>query len=243
MVPSLPESLSLAHLFAERIRPDERVEVTVHPPFTFIQAVGEVLKGKGIGLGGQDVYWEEKGAYTGQVAPRMLKEIGCTCVIIGHSERRGYFGETDESVSKKALAAARVGLTPIVCVGETLEEREKGRTLERVKSQVESGLAGMAQMQGEPAFAVAYEPVWAIGTGKTPKPEEAQEVHALIRRTLAGLIGARSEAIRIQYGGSVTAENAAVMLGRPDIDGALVGGASLKPDAFIAIIEAARNKT
>jgi len=215
------------------------VEKVICPPFTSLMAVSEALNGTGIGLGAQDLHWEEKGAFTGQVAPNMVKEF-CSYVIIGHSERRTYFGETDETVNRKVHAALKAGLTPIVCVGETLGQYESGLTSEVVRRQINAGLAGI-----DPAIAsrivIAYEPVWAIGTGKASSGENAQGVHSrVIRPALSGLFGeSNAQAIRILYGGSVTAANAAEFFAQPDIDGALVGGASLKPEEFIAITKAA----
>ncbi|GAB4570524.1 MAG: triose-phosphate isomerase [Anaerolineales bacterium] len=215
------------------------VERVVCPPFTSLMVAAELLAGTGIGLGAQNLHWEEKGAFTGEVAPGMVKEL-CGYVIIGHSERRTYFGETNETVNKKLLAAQKAGLTPIVCVGETLAQYEAGQTAEVVSSQTREGLKGVS-----PEFAsrivVAYEPVWAIGTGKASSAENAQNVHGgMIRPVLAELFGSETaQATRILYGGSVTAANAAEFFSQPDIDGALVGGASLKVDEFISIAKAA----
>lgn len=215
------------------------VERVVCPPFTSLMVAAELLAGTGIGLGAQNLHWEEKGAFTGEVAPGMVKEL-CGYVIIGHSERRTYFGETNETVNKKLLAAQKAGLTPIVCVGETLAQYEAGQTAEVVSSQTREGLRGVS-----PEFAsrivVAYEPVWAIGTGKASSAENAQNVHGgMIRPVLAELFGSETaQATRILYGGSVTAANAAEFFSQPDIDGALVGGASLKVDEFISIAKAA----
>jgi triosephosphate isomerase (TIM) len=216
------------------------VDRVLCPPFTSLFAVSSMLDGSGIGLGAQNLHWEEKGAFTGEIAPGMVKEL-CSYVIIGHSERRTYFGETDETVNKKLHAALRHDLTPIVCVGETLEEYESGRTSEVVLRQINLGFADV-----DPAVAsrivVAYEPVWAIGTGKASSGENANQVHAqVIRPALTGLFGAdAAQAIRIQYGGSVTAANASEFFSQSDIDGALVGGASLKVDEFAAIVKAAK---
>ena len=215
------------------------VERVVCPPFTSLMTSNEILAGTEIGLGAQNMHWEEKGAFTGEVAPRMVKEL-CEYVIIGHSERRTYFGETNETVNKKLLAAQTAGLTPIVCVGETLAQYEAGETQQVVSSQTREGLKGVS-----PEFAsrivVAYEPVWAIGTGKASSGENAQDVHGgMIRPVLTELFGAETaQTIRILYGGSVTASNAAEFFSQPDIDGALVGGASLKVDEFISIVKAA----
>jgi triosephosphate isomerase len=216
------------------------VEKVVCPPFTSLFAVSSMLEGSGIGLGAQNMHWEEKGAFTGEIAPNMLKEV-CNFVIIGHSERRTYFGETDATVNKKLHAALKIGLTPIVCVGETLEEYESGRTSEVVLRQINLGFAEV-----DPAIAagivVAYEPVWAIGTGKASSGENANFVHGqVIRPALSRLFGEESaQAIRILYGGSVTSANASEFFGQSDIDGALVGGASLKVDDFVAIAKAAK---
>ncbi len=215
------------------------VDKVLCPPFTSLFAVSSMLDGSGIGLGAQNMHWEEKGAFTGEVAPGMVKEL-CNYVIIGHSERRTYFGETDATVNKKLHAALKVGLTPIVCVGETLDEYESGRTSEVVLRQINLGFADV-----DPAIAagivVAYEPVWAIGTGKASSGENAQSVHGqVIRPALSRLFGEENaQAIRILYGGSVTAANASEFFGQSDIDGALVGGASLKVDDFVAIAKAA----
>ena len=215
------------------------VEKVICPPFVALVAVANLVGGTDIGLGAQNMYWEEKGAFTAEVAPGMVKEF-CKYVILGHSERRTYFGETDETVNKKVLAAQKAGLVPIVCVGETLVENEAGQTAEVVRRQIREGLKGL-----DPAFVptvvVAYEPVWAIGTGRASSSDNAQGVHGdVIRATLAEMFGlASAQAIRILYGGSVTAANAAEFFAQPDIDGALVGGASLKSDEFIAITKAA----
>lgn len=215
------------------------VERVVCPPFTSLPAASEWLAGKGIGLGAQDMHWEEKGAYTGEISPGMIKEL-CGYVILGHSERRTYFGETDETVNRKLLAAQKFGLTPIVCVGETLAQYEAGETSRVVSHQTRLGLQGVSSDFAS-RIVVAYEPVWAIGTGKASSGGNAQSVHGeVIRPVLKEMFGAdTSQAIRILYGGSVTAANAAEFFTQPDIDGALVGGASLKPEEFIAITRAA----
>lgn len=215
------------------------VERVVCPPFMSLTAASELLAGKEIGLGAQDMHWEEKGAFTGEVAPGMVREF-CDYVIIGHSERRTYFGETDERVNRKLRAALKHDLTPIVCVGETLDEYESNRTSEVVLRQINLGFADV-----DPAVAsrivVAYEPVWAIGTGKASSGENANVVHAqVIRPALMRLFGEdNAQAIRILYGGSVTAANASEFFRQSDIDGALVGGASLKVDEFVAITRTA----
>jgi triosephosphate isomerase len=204
-----------------------------------LMAIADLLKNTDISLGAQNLHWEEKGAFTGEVAPNMVKEF-CSYVIIGHSERRTYFGETDETVNKKIAAAIKHGLTPIVCVGETLSQYESGLTAEVVRRQIKAGFAGI-DASNAAKIVVAYEPVWAIGTGKASSGENANHVHQkVIRPALSELFGTDgAEAIRILYGGSVTASNASEFFAYPDIDGALVGGASLKPDEFVAITKAA----
>jgi triosephosphate isomerase (TIM) len=215
-----------------------RVQVAVAPPFTALHAAAQAAAGSPVEVAGQDVHWEPQGAFTGAVSAAMLAEAGCRHGIVGHSERRQLFGETDEGVRKKTAALLGAGLRPIVCVGETLAERESGRTLEVVDRQVRQGLAGLdATRLGQ--VTVAYEPVWAIGTGKTATTAQAQEVHAAIRSILRELGGSVADAIRIQYGGSVKPENAQELMSQPDVDGALVGGASLKAGDFLAIVKGA----
>jgi triosephosphate isomerase len=213
------------------------VEIIVAPVFTVLAKVGSTIAGSGIKLAAQDCYWEEEGAFTGEVSPGMLLDAGCSHVIIGHSERRQYFGETDETVNKKIKAALAAGLTAIFCIGETLAERESGKTFAVLKGQLGGGLAAIA---GLADVIIAYEPVWAIGTGKTASDAQAQEAHAFIRGEVAALYGADVAArVRILYGGSVKPENVAGLIAQPDIDGALVGGASLKADSFAALVQAA----
>lgn len=212
------------------------VDVVVCPPFGSLHAVSEIVRDSGVGLGAQDCYWEEKGAFTGEMSPLMLKDLGCGYAIVGHSERRMYFGETDEWVSRKAGALLGNGLSPIVCVGERLEEREAGSTNDVVRGQVLGSLQGV-DPEEMLKVVVAYEPVWAIGTGKTATPEQAQEVHAFIRNLLIDLNGLEvALRIRIQYGGSVKPDNIAALMAQPDIDGALVGGASLEASSFLKIV-------
>jgi triosephosphate isomerase len=236
---TVAEARELVSVLVMKLGEISGVEKVLCPPYLAIPFLAELLRGSGIGLGAQNLHWEEKGAFTGEVAPNMLKEF-CEYVIIGHSERRTYFGETDESVNKKLHAALKAGLTPIVCVGETLQQYEAGSTSEVVRLQIREGLAGV-DTAFAPTIVVAYEPVWAIGTGKASSAENANHVHQrVIRPALADLLGsANGEAIRILYGGSVTASNAADFFTYPDIDGALVGGASLKADEFVAITKAA----
>ncbi len=215
------------------------VEKVFCPPFMSLAEASALLADSGIGLGAQNMHWEEKGAFTGEVAPGMVKEL-CSYVILGHSERRAYFGETDEIVNRKLLAAQKFGLIPIVCVGETLEQYESNQTRDVVMSQTSLGLKGVSA-EFAPSIVVAYEPVWAIGTGKASNGVEANNVvKEYIRPAIAELYGEETaQAVRVLYGGSVTGANAAEFFSQPDIDGALVGGASLKVDDFAAIIKAA----
>lgn len=211
-------------------------EVIVAPAFTSIGAAVEAARATVINVSAQDVHWEDKGAYTGEVSGPMLEEAGCSHAIVGHSERRQYFGETDESVNLKIKAALRHGLIPIFCLGETLDEREAGKTFDVVQRQVSRGLDGV-QIESPDRLVIAYEPVWAIGTGRTATPEQDQEVHAFIRKRLESVFGRESaEGLRILYGGSVKPDNARGLMNQPDIDGGLVGGASLKIDDFMGII-------
>jgi triosephosphate isomerase len=214
-------------------------EVVYCPPFTLLPRAGELLAGSAVGLGAQDMHWETSGAFTGEVSAAMLIETGCRWVILGHSERRHLMGETDAEVRRKAGAALEAGLTPIVCVGETEDERKSGATEVVLSRQVVGSLGGLAP--GDPTrLVVAYEPVWAIGTGNTASPEQAQEAHRHLRKELGGVLGSEAAAgIRILYGGSVKPDNARDLLDRPDIDGALVGGACLKAETFLPIVEAA----
>lgn len=215
---------------------DAACDVVVCPPYVDLPAVAEAVKGSNIGLGAQNMYYEDKGAYTGEVAPAMLKELGVQYVIIGHSERREYFAETDETVNKKVKKALEVGMTPILCCGETLAQREGGETNAWVSGQIKAGLDGIAA--GDVAkVVIAYEPIWAIGTGKTATKEEADETIAVIRKTVADTFGAEAaEAVRIQYGGSMNPKNVTELMAMPNIDGGLIGGASLKADDFSAVI-------
>jgi triosephosphate isomerase len=210
------------------------VDKVLCPPFTALTAVGEVLTGTSVKLGAQNLYFEEKGAYTGEISPLMVAEL-CDFVIIGHSERRQYFGETDETVNKKITVALKAGLKPIVCIGERLEENEAGKTAEIVTGQLKGALAGMTYPQG---LIIAYEPVWAIGTGRAATGGQADETIGLIRSNIPEMYGEEAARdIRILYGGSVTAANTAEFMKQPEIDGALVGGASLKADEFVSIVQ------
>jgi triosephosphate isomerase len=233
------EARALAAGLKERLGGVTNVDVGIAPPFTALDTVHGEIAGTSILLGGQNLHEEPKGAFTGEISAAMLVEAGCQFVIVGHSERRQFFGETDAGVAKKLRAAAAAGLVPIVCVGETLAEREAGRTEAVVEGQIRGALTGLGDVA--PGLVVAYEPVWAIGTGRTATPEQAEEVHAKIRGWLREILGAeRAEATRIQYGGSVKADNAKTLLSQPNIDGALVGGASLDAASFEAIVLAAR---
>jgi triosephosphate isomerase len=214
------------------------VSVAVIPPFVYLPSVGEAISSSGVALGAQDVYFEEKGAFTGEISAAMLKDVGCTYVLCGHSERRHVMGESDDLINKKLLASLAGGLLPILCVGELLEERDASQTEQVVERQVRAGLAGL-NADKVSAVTIAYEPVWAIGTGRTATREQAQEVHAFIRKLLAEMYDqAVADGIRIQYGGSVKPGNAKELMSEPDVDGCLVGGASLKADDFVAIIAA-----
>jgi triosephosphate isomerase len=212
-------------------------KVIVCPPFTSLSAVQSLLAGTPVALGAQNMYLEDEGAFTGEISPKMLRSVGCTYVILGHSERRHYFGETNEFTNKKARKALASGLTPIICVGETLEQREKNITDQIVTAHIKGVLKEISASELENLI-IAYEPVWAIGTGKTATPAQAQEVHLLIRKILGqSFTWATAEKVVIQYGGSVKPENSLELLSQPDIDGALVGGACLKAESFIAIVE------
>ena len=232
---TIPEALDLVRELKELVRNVNDRDILVCPPFTALYPVSRELEGSNIVLGGQNMYFEEQGAFTGEISPLMLKDAGCSYVILGHSERRHIFGETDELVNKKVLSAINHGLIPILCVGELLEERESGKTQEVVEKQVREGLKGV---DGDNEFVIAYEPVWAIGTGKTATPELAEEVHLFIRRVLSDMFGSeKANSVRILYGGSVKPENAAGLLNMENIDGALVGGASLKAESFAKIVK------
>ncbi|HEX8202250.1 MAG TPA: triose-phosphate isomerase [Isosphaeraceae bacterium] len=240
-----PTTLEAAVALAEQVKAgvgaEAAVRVAVCPPAVYLHRLDDVLAGTPIGLGAQNMHWQTEGAYTGELSGAMLNDAGCTHVILGHSERRHGLGETDEQVHRKLRAALAAGLIPIVCIGETRQEREEGRTEEVIARQL---LGSLAELEAEPMAGVvlAYEPVWAIGTGLTATPQQAQDVHQFIRRHLADRFGAATAArVVVQYGGSVKPENAGDLLSSPDIDGALVGGASLKAEDFLGIIEAARS--
>jgi triosephosphate isomerase len=237
---TLSESTELALEVVRAVGSGGTPEVVIAPVFTALAKVADVLAGTTLGLSAQDMFWESQGAFTGEVGPLQLADLGCRYAIIGHSERRQLFGDTDEVVQKKTQAALRHGIRPIVCVGETLVEREAGQAQAVVVRQLRAALAGLDPEEAAEVV-VAYEPVWAIGTGKTAQPSDAQEMHARVRVTLVELFGQRlAEGTRVLYGGSVKPDNAKTLLAEPDIDGALVGGASLAVDSFCAIVAAAR---
>ncbi len=230
------QAADLANALAAQVGTYEAVEVVLCPPYTALETVGAAIRGTRIALGAQNCHWADSGAYTGEIAPPMLVDVGCKYVIIGHSERRQYFAETDETINKKAQAAYRHGLIPIICVGETLEERQSGRTEDVITTQIKGCLSGLPSDKVAQSV-IAYEPVWAIGTGQTATKEQAQEVHALIRKLVAEMFSPEvAEQIRIQYGGSVKPQNIRELMAQPDIDGALVGGASLEADSFASIV-------
>lgn len=231
------EAVSLARSIAELTGDCPDAQIVVAPCFTVLESVAIALHGTNIALAGQDCFWLEEGAYTGEVSPSMLLDAGCSHVLIGHSERRQYFGESDVTVNKKTIAAIHAGLTAIVCVGETLTERENNATFTVLRHQITSAFEGLDQSL-LPMVLIAYEPVWAIGTGKTARDDQAQEVHAFIRNLIAELYSPDHAAeVRILYGGSVKPENISGLMGQPDVDGALVGGASLSADSFAAIVK------
>jgi triosephosphate isomerase len=230
---TIAESIALARAVKEGTAGLKNGEVVVAPPFTALHSVGEALKGSAVTLAAQNMFFEDKGAFTGEVSPVMLKDAGCTYVIVGHSERRKYFLESDETVNLKVKKALISGLKAIVCVGETDEDRQQGVTQTVVARQVRGALSGIEEMND---IVVAYEPVWAIGTGKVATSAQAEDVHAFIRRLLKERYGSAADDVRILYGGSVTKDNIAELAAIEDIDGALVGGASLKPEGFLGII-------
>ena len=233
---TVEESVDLVKQLKAAIGGVKGVEVAVAPAFTALYAVSKELKDSTVRLAAQNMFWEEKGAFTGEVSPLMLKEVGCAYVIIGHSERRQFFGETDETVNRRMKMVIAHGMKPIFCIGEMLKEREENRTFSVVERQIEGGLKDIKENEVK-TMVIAYEPVWAIGTGKTATPQQAEEVHRFIRQKLEKLYSRGvAGAIRIQYGGSVTPENVKNLMDQEDIDGALVGGASLKSDSFSKIV-------
>ena len=234
---NISEALELANGVKRDLYNLETLDIVLCPVFTALSSVAEVIADSNIQLGAQDVYWQEQGAFTGEISPLMLKDAGCKYVIIGHSERRKYFSENNQTVNKKIGAAMRAGLIPIVCVGETLIQREEGKTLEVIEEQIQQGFKGIsAEEVGN--LVVAYEPVWAIGTGRNATPEQAEETQFYIRNLLSKMYNESiAKTLRIQYGGSVKPENIKELMQQPDIDGALVGGASLKIDSFSQMVK------
>jgi triosephosphate isomerase (TIM) len=234
------EAVALVNELIPLVNETTGVEIVVAPVFTVLPQVRQAISGSNVKLAAQDCFWEDEGAFTGEVSPRMLLDAGCSHVIIGHSERRQYFGESDEAVNRKTKSALQAGLTVLLCIGETLAEREADRTFDVLRKQVSGGLTGIDKNRLSGVI-IAYEPVWAIGTGKTATDNQAQEAHSFIRNLVAELYDrTAAEAIRILYGGSVKPENIKELMARPDIDGALVGGASLKAATFSSIVNFAR---
>ena len=229
---TIAETKEFLRSFSPAVQKATDVDIIIAPPFTSLSAAADEIRDTDIQIAAQDMFWEEKGAYTGEISPIMLLDAGCKHVIIGHSERRQYFSEEDVIVNRKIKAAKKAGLGVIFCVGESLEEREAGKTFDVIKREVEMGLAEIDPEN----LVVAYEPIWAIGTGKTATNEQAQEVHAYIRKLLGNLYGSKAEEIRILYGGSVTPDNVDSLMACKDVNGALVGGASLNPESFAKII-------
>ncbi|MGQ9619187.1 MAG: triose-phosphate isomerase [Candidatus Aminicenantia bacterium] len=233
----IKEGVELAKKLKEGVKDSSKAEIVIIPPFTHLFPIKSELEGTRIKIGAQNLHWEEKGAYTGEISSFMLKELGCSYVIVGHSERRRYFGETDEIVNKKAKSTILHSLSPIICIGETLEEREKGITFKVVEKQLNVALKNFNKEEILKSV-IAYEPVWAIGTGRNATPEQAEDVHSFIRKLLSSTYGIEiSICAIIIYGGSVTVENAYSLLKMKNVDGFLVGGASLKEESFIGIIE------
>ena len=237
---TVSEAEAFLHTFLNEIAGENGVEVVIVPAFTALAKVSEILgRGQAAKLGAQNMHWEKSGAFTGEISAQMLRELYVRYVVLGHSERRTLFGETDEVVNRKVRSALDAALKPIVCVGETLEQRDAGEVESVLHRQIEVGLQGLSARELSDTV-IAYEPVWAIGTGRTASPEQAQAAHAFIRKTLSGLWdAATADKVRIQYGGSVKPQNAAELMREPDIDGALVGGASLDPRGFAEIVKAA----
>ncbi len=230
-------AVALAAGVVNELQDVDTVDVAVCPPYVYLQSVAAALSASNVALGAQDVYFEDNGAFTGEISCQMLKDCCCTYVILGHSERRHVLGETDELINKKLKAAIAGGLMPIFCVGELLEERDAGKTMDVVEGQIRKGLDGLCDERIQ-AITIAYEPVWAIGTGRTATPEQAQEVHAMIRQLIATICDKSvADAMRIQYGGSAKPSNTAELMAQPDVDGLLVGGASLKAEDFSKMIK------
>ncbi|MFH1416513.1 MAG: triose-phosphate isomerase [Elusimicrobiota bacterium] len=234
---TIEQSVSMVEVLKEKVKDVTEAEIMVAPPYTALSAVAQAVKDSNIQLGAQNLHFEKSGAYTGEISAGMLSDIGCRWVIIGHSERRQYFGCTDEIVNRKLKAAVSGGLKPVVCIGETLEERETGKTFDILKKQLDGSLDDLNETERD-VLTIAYEPVWAIGTGKTATSEQAEEAHSFIRKRLSEMYGREfSESVRILYGGSVKAENISELMKQNNIDGGLVGGASLDPDSFASILK------
>lgn len=237
------ESNTLITEIIQAVKDISTVDIILCPPYTALDAAGRALKGSALALGAQDMHWEEQGAFTGKISHDMLTDLGAGYVILGHSEQRSFFHETDENVNKKTKKALFTGLLPIICIGETLEERDAEKTEQVVEKQLRGALAEISAEDAARCI-VAYEPVWAIGTGRNATPEQAQDVHAFLRKLLASMYSQNvADTIRIQYGGSMKPDNADGLLAKPDIDGGLIGGASLKAEAFAGIITAAAKVT
>jgi triosephosphate isomerase (TIM) len=240
MYKTLKEGEELVNSLKRDLYDIDTTDIVVCPPYTLLSYLADMLESSNIFLGAQDLHWEAEGAFTGEVSAKMLKDAGCGYVIIGHSERRQFFSETNETVNKKLFAALKNELTPIVCVGENLNQREKGLTFDIIREHLEEGLKNLNTDEAEKII-IAYEPVWAIGTGKVASPEQAQEVHKYIRDWLTQKYGEKAaESIRLQYGGSVKPENISGLISKEDIDGALVGGASLDAKSFSAIVRGSK---
>jgi triosephosphate isomerase (TIM) len=239
---TIAEASADARKLSKQVHNFKNVEVMIAPSFTALRSASEVLRDTAVGVAAQDLHWEKQGAYTGEVSPLQLKDAGCTAVLIGHSERRQYFNETHETVCRKTHAAIEQGLTPIVCVGETLEQRQTGQMESVLELQIQKGLAGLDRKEAV-SVVIAYEPVWAIGTGQVAEPEQVAEAHRLIRKKLSVIFDREAEAIRILYGGSVSPENIEELVDIEELDGVLVGGASLNVDKFVTIIRAITVRT
>jgi triosephosphate isomerase len=237
MFKTVPEAKVLVEGLKSNLKGVTDREILICPPFTALYAVAQALKGTNISVGSQNIFWEKKGAFTGEIAPDMITDAGCKYALVGHSERRQFFSETDETVNKRIKAAFAAGLTPAACIGEMLAERENGTTFKVIDTQVKNGLSGLTPEQAK-TLVIAYEPVWAIGTGKTATPQQAEEVHAYIRKLYSQIYGETAAgAIRILYGGSVKPDNIAEIMKQPNVDGALVGGASLEVESFTKIVK------
>ncbi|MDR3071600.1 MAG: triose-phosphate isomerase [Endomicrobium sp.] len=233
---TVSEAVSFMKILKGAIANTASVEVLLFPTFTALYAVNNEIKGSDINIGAQDVFWGEKGAFTGEISPAMIKDTGCSYVLIGHSERRQYFGETSEMVNKKTKAVIAAGLKPMVCIGETFQDRENNSTFKIIEKQINESLVGLTAEQAC-SVVIAYEPVWAIGTGKIASPDQAQEVHVFVRKIYSQMYKDASEKIRILYGGSVNPDNISNLMANPDIDGVLVGGASLDTESFAKLIK------